>query len=479
MRNHPLISLWAELDDEESEAFRTHLKHDPKVKPQAVTLFKYIEKNARKDLDFQQAYHYVYGKRADYRKTKVSNLLSAIKVSLMKFLIHRKLHQNSDLRDYLEALVLLEKNQKTAFPEKAMKYLEGLITADVPPARIPYAVDLTDKILAYEYSLDKGDKYTVVQAIQEHIDRYFVVHKLKTLLYLRQAEEHAQQEVSTPLQVSFIQTILEVVPKYFQDDFLIQAYYLAFLVESTGSEESFKKLSKLLQEQEYPGANDAESDTILTILLNRTTKKITELGDRRYYEQAFELHKIGIHREYVIANEVIAPQRFLNICNIACHLGEFEWVETFIKKYQEYLLPSSAAVTVRLARAAIFINRGAPRPAILELRNLGPMDDQLQLTAKLMLMRALYMEEQNPVAAHNEDFPDPLIFARDFRRQWRDEKERPASVWEAADNYAWVIVELCKQQKAKDEILEKVAKMKHLFSRRWLLNELASYKKIN
>ena len=167
MRNHPLISLWAELDDEESEAFRTHLKHDPKVKPQALTLFKYIEKSARKDLDFQQAYHYVYGRRAVYSKTKVSNLLSAIKVSLMKFLIHRKLHQNSNLWDYLEALVLLEKNQKTAFPDKAMKYLEGLIEAKVPPARVPYAVDLTDKTLAYEYGLDKGEKYTVVQAIQE------------------------------------------------------------------------------------------------------------------------------------------------------------------------------------------------------------------------------------------------------------------------------------------------------------------------
>ncbi len=316
------------------------------------------------------------------------------------------------------------------------------------------------------YELNKHDRTskTNIENINKNLDGFYISEKLRYYcLSLGQ-----QKVASHTYELEFIKEIINHVQDGKYDDFPSIAVYYQILLMETDVENPahYFKLKQLLEMNGLKFPRE-EAESMYGFAFNHGVNKINQ-GDQHYKNELFDLYKDQIKKGILVVDGELSPWDFRNITTIALRLGEYAWIETFIKDYQYYLPESfrKNAVTYSLAQLYFYQKKYDDVKTLLQEVEFD--DFSYNLNSKAMLL-AIYYET---------DEIEPLysIF-ESFRAYLNRHKDLPISRRVLYTNLIKFTKKLTntnsKDQKSIAKLKKELESTKNVASHAWLMEKVA------
>ena len=114
------------------------------------------------------------------------------------------------------------------------------------------------------------------------------------------------------------------------------------------------------------------------------------LGQSKYQETMLELYKQGLEQKILLENDLMIETTFTNIIATSTSLGEFEWAENFIGKYEQYLQEDIREEAKTLGLANIYFQQSDFSKVIDLLIYFNSKNLTRSFIAKSMLLRSYF-----------------------------------------------------------------------------------------
>ena len=315
------------------------------------------------------------------------------------------------------------------------------------------------------YELNKHDRTskTNIESINENLDSFYISEKLRYYcLVLGQ-----QKVASHAYHVSFINEIIEFVKNNNYDKVpSIAVYYQILLVENDGeNSEHYFKLKQLLEKNGLKFPRE-EAESMYGFAFNYCVSKINK-GEQIYQNELFDIYKDQIEKGIIIVDGELSPWDFRNITTIALRLGEYNWVESFIKDFQHFLPDAFRQNAVNYNLAQIYFYQKRYDDVKKLLQEVEFEDFTYNLGSKSMLL-AIYYET---------DEIEPLYsLFESFRTYLNRHKDIPQS---RRQNYANLIKftkklakALPNDKKSVEKLRQELESTKNVASYAWLIEKI-------
>lgn len=280
----------------------------------------------------------------------------------------------------------------------------------------------------YQYEIEKNF-YELNEAENKRTERSNVEDIIRNLDYFYLGEKlrlycsviSRQYLVSHEYELLFIDEIIEHIKNYKFDNIApIAVYYQVYLTQKDGdNEDHYFKLKELLDQywKQFP---IAEAYHIYTYVINYCTRKINQ-GQKEFYEEYFNLNKDLLKREIIFVDGDLSPWRFKNIITVALRLGEYQWVESFIKNYSDRLAEEYRENAVSFNLAQLYFYQKKYDEVVRLLQTIEYEDINYNLNSKTMLLATYYeTDEIEPLYSLLESFRVYLNRHKDIPKQRRE-----------------------------------------------------------
>lgn len=149
----------------------------------------------------------------------------------------------------------------------------------------------------------------------------------------------------------------------------IKLHLYEVLIQKDAKEEYYRVLKDMLV-KDKDSLNHSDRYSLHNILQAYCVRKYYEGDD--YRQERFELYKTCVEQELYKASEHIYFDDliFANIVASAVHMGEFEWVETFISANEEALSPENRETVLNFCHARVSFEKGNSEVAVKYLNTI-------------------------------------------------------------------------------------------------------------
>lgn len=170
---------------------------------------------------------------------------------------------------------------------------------------------------------------------------------------------------------------------------MVRIYYSIFMLVSEQEESFYNELKHL--EREYRDIiSDKESEDIHICLRNFCTVMVLK-GEKRYLKEYFDISKEYLQQIQHNGSGFILNYVFMNIAITGLRYGEFEWVYSFIKEFENMLNPAYREETRNLVYAMYYFEKKEFESALSSLSKIN-FDDCHQKTHVRNLLLQVYYE---------------------------------------------------------------------------------------
>ena len=225
---------------------------------------------------------------------------------------------------------------------------------------------------------------------------------------------------------------------------------------------------------------DEDGQRVLLSLLNFAIRQ-TASDEATFLKEVFILYKIGLNNQLLVKENQITSYTFLNIVITGSKLQEFDWVQSFISKYQLNLKPKFLEDTVALGLGFLNFHKEDYEEVITILRFHDFNEILPQINAKTLLLRSYfellqtdsnYLELVISVIESFEKFIRRKGFLNDRRR-------------EIYLNFIVILKKLVKHstdiqteniETKKKELLKTLENYKSIFAGTWLKEKILNLK---
>lgn len=173
----------------------------------------------------------------------------------------------------------------------------------------------------------------------------------------------------------------------------IGVYYYAYMALTHPEQESyFDELERRIYEK-MELFNPSEGRTLFLVALNYCAAKVNE-GNIEYCRRSLKFYHKGVEKGILLENNIISRYTFANAVAFAIKIGEFDWAEQFIGRFQQNLEEKDRKGTVNFSLARLYFEKGDYDKAQRYLVEFE-YDDMLQnIVAKTMLLKIYYEKEE-------------------------------------------------------------------------------------
>ncbi len=233
-----------------------------------------------------------------------------------------------------------------------------------------------------------------LQELSDQFDIYYIAEKLKQYCLQLSHQNVFKKDYQQALQNEVIAFVkghpdLLVHPA-------IAVYYYGYQAISTGADTFFQKLLSLLPEYKDQFQKE-EIRGIYFMTINFCIKQFNA-GLEKYEMKTFELYKSGIEQGFLVEKDMHFKFTFNNTALLGIKLKEFQWVEQFITKYQEYLIDKDRKNIANYSLSILRYEQGNYKEAMQLLSSFESDDHLMNLGAKLTLLKIYYeLEEFDPL----------------------------------------------------------------------------------
>jgi len=219
-----------------------------------------------------------------------------------------------------------------------------------------------------------------------HIDASYLSNRLK-LTCMAIAQRQVYHTSLETLEISEIISLAER-PEW-QDTPAVNLYLACYKMLRHPEEDSyFRAFSGLLADVQ-PVFSVEEIRGLYLQAINYCIRRLNN-GEHRFFRDVLELYQAGLEREYLLEQGVLSRFTYHNIVAAALHVGELDWVNTFIHNYKALLERRyrESSFSFNLARLEYHRKR---YQAVLELlQKANYRDPLLNLAARTLLLKTWY-----------------------------------------------------------------------------------------
>jgi hypothetical protein len=196
--------------------------------------------------------------------------------------------------------------------------------------------------------------------------------------------------------VTYDEGIFQEVLDYVQNKGLLQvpaiaAKYYAYMTMVNPAEEAFfDDFETILLQSALGIFKKSEMHDLYRIALNYCTAKVNQ-GNLDYSRRALNFYRSGVETGILLENNVISRYAFGNAVAFALKIGDFEWAEQFIQKFQHHLEEKERNSIVHFNQSRIYFEKGDYNQAQQLLMQFDYDDMLFNPIAKTMLLK-IYFE---------------------------------------------------------------------------------------
>lgn len=359
-----------------------------------VALFEYLmagdhlreDKFLRKERVFSRIFP-----QEPYDDAKVRQTMHFLLKAVEEFLIYKE-QRGDEVRARMALSSVYRKRKLDRAFRKAVRGVETL------QQKAPYRNEQflrNEYLLQMEkYQFQEGKKRTTemnLQEVSDALDHTFIADKLRQtcLMLSHQAVYKAEYKIGLLDEVlAYVeQNQLEKLPA-------IAAYYFVYR-SLTGQEDSnsyFERLKQLISDKGRLFPHHELRDIYL-MAINYCVSRYNA-GDDSMPVELFKLYRNGIENKILLENNALSHFTFRNIVNLGTALKEFDWVNSFINNYQQYLSEKYRETFVQFSKAKLHFTKREFDKA-MQLLAQSDFDDILtNLYGKSMLIIMYYEKDE-------------------------------------------------------------------------------------
>lgn len=246
--------------------------------------------------------------------------------------------------------------------------------------------------IEYEYQMNISQNGPVnLQETADALERWFLEERLRISKDML-AHHRIYQKIN------YNHGLLDEILAYAEkknmlEEPAIAVYYYAYKALTTPNEEHyFTELEHRIHSQ-TDFFNRSEVRTLYLAALNYCAAKVNQ-GNFDYCRRALKFYHIGLEKGVLLENNIITSYTFANAVAFAIKIGEFDWAEQFVEKFQQHLEEKQRKGTVNFSLARLYFEKGDYNKAQLFLIAFE-YDDMLQnIVAKTMLLKIYYEQDE-------------------------------------------------------------------------------------
>lgn len=194
---------------------------------------------------------------------------------------------------------------------------------------------------------------------------------------------------------NYDQGLLEPILQYYKENKLIKepavrAYYFVYMAITHPTEEHyFDQFEELIHDKSENLFSPMEVLNLYRAALNYCTAKVNQ-GNLDYCRRALGFYRKGLETGILVENNQITRYTFGNAVAFAIRIGEYDWAEQFVEKYQHLLEEKHRESIISFNLSRLYFEKGDYDQAQRLLTRFEYDDMLLNIIAKTMLLKIYY-----------------------------------------------------------------------------------------
>ncbi|MEM6342492.1 MAG: hypothetical protein AAF927_01380 [Bacteroidota bacterium] len=355
----------------------------------------------------RSVYRVVYGK-AQLNETRL-RLETSHLYKLLKRFLAQKAYEKDDSASELYLLTSLREHKLTKVFEIEQKRFDSKLaqsaTQDGDYHYAQFKKEAEANAMYGQQYLRLPDPH--LQAKIDHLDRYYLLLKLKESCEMRNRE----RILNTPYELHLlaeIRAFLQQNQAWLAEDPALAIYSLILQLQDAelAKKPDLERLDQLLTllAQHHQLVNQQEARGMYKHAQNYCIRCVN-LGIAGFRERLLAIYQQGLENGLLLVTGTIAPTDYQNIVITALRLDKLAWAKSFAEEYQSKLVAEGRNNAYHMVLAHIYNAEGRNSDAIQLLQSVQFSDISFQLNARMLLFQ-LYYEQQAWEAAlyHLEAF---------------------------------------------------------------------------
>ncbi len=345
-----------------------------------------------KPLDKKDIWQKVLGKNKAYNDVRFRKYSSDLFKLTEEFLVQEALSAEPELKNFLYLAALEKQN-----PDKLIRGVErnwDNLTGSEMSLHYPsylYRHLLEDqkyRLLNYEH---RPYAQANIEEISRSLDVYYIIVKLRSAVYSLSENQNKQQYHLYLIQE--IIAFLESEGQYLEHPLVAIYYHMYKMLADSSTHAAYYSYKALLTEY----VDDLGTDQAFELFqpaLNYCRRRINE-GKKEFLDEYMQVYKNALKRELVFDDGILDPLQFRNTITFALRLGEYEWAEFYINKYNDRLPEKQRTNAVNFNSALLYFYSKNYDKALDYLRDVEYENTTYNLNAKAMLLSIYYETEED------------------------------------------------------------------------------------
>lgn len=463
------IVLLRTLSRKELSNFGYYLKSFYPGQETAIAIFDVIklqhpELEKSKQLESSTVYKKVFKRPMEtvLDRKKLMNYFADLNLWLTEFLIGESIKIPSFDRDLLWLKILKERKLDQSFflVTRGMKKKYECL----PVGNMWHCLKLMElnhlEFFHINYPKLDMESPTLTQCMN-YLDLFYATAKLKYAC----EDLNRQNVLRTSSLIKHTPTAINIA-KDFPKEQLLRLYQLLFQFNKSPSLALFHEIKQMLLDDSMQ-IDLEEQVNVLSYLINYTSSQLKS-GKTKYVKEAFDLNIFGLKKGILLKDGFISPSIFHNIINLGCWLGEFEWVDSFLKNHEKYIKKTYRKDAVMLAKANIAYEK-ADYPDVLDLLNHVEFSDiHFALRAKTLILRTYFEQNQGEYLI--------LPFCETFEKFVKRNFGVDGQTAKAGLNFIQLVKKLSRKKIKKAALKTEIINTELVLFKPWLLEKVKEYK---
>lgn len=356
--------------------------------------------------------------------------------------------------------------QQRGWPDLLSKKLNKIKTA-FPLESAPDIWTLHQRILLNHlnyYQITENSKVPEEDAMQlmKGLDDFYLAAKIKYGAELLNRKLLYQE----PFEIMFWEDVKSLVIQQIQANEALplhEGYYLMLQLLQSPTPQHYEQLKSFLLNNSTTIAPKEQTEWLVA-LLNFNARTIRN-GDLSATREIFSLYHYAWVHKLLATDGFVSPTRFTNIIDVACKLGEFEWVETFLLSIDDLVEPKYIETAKNLSSALISFEKKQFKKSQQLLQEVTYINNYYTLRARLLLLCAFYDADEDPAVLDDN--------IRSFSAQVKRNKKLDPDLKLGCLHFCKMLNEIRTQNKfSKQKLLEKIETYRPIVYKTWLLRKI-------
>lgn len=465
MQNSKLILLLKTFDSSELRAFKDFVESPYFNKNEdLIQLYHYLKTLAAKGfpankIQREAVFAAVYPDQF-YDERQLNYCISLLLKLAERFIGLRRYEQSGMLPEYQQLFAYVERDLDKNYQYIFQQTLDRVEASPYRNADYYFQRYLLSDVADEHFAKQNIRRYDQnLQDASDFLDVFYIAKKLRYLCNMLDQQKFITADYQLNMLVELKEYLhnnnLEHIPA-------IHLYHLLLLTLTESEPELFfRTYRQHLREFVWQFPLD-EQRALYHFAINFCIHRI-RLGAKEFTQDLMNLYQEGVENQVLLEKGQISPWTYKNMVKLGLGLGQYDWVEDFVKKYSEKLEAEKRADAYHFNLADLYYHRKSYGEALEYLNQVEFSDIHYHLGAKVMLLK-IYYETQEYEALLS------LILA--FKNFLRRNKNVPKEVKEPYLNFVNLLHELYKKPINIKDFKEKVNKTAMLSDRSWLLQQI-------